>query len=728
MANRIELWLKVRDTARWRRDLRGAADDVRDLKDAGDKADGTFSGFLDTVKEWASTAPQFGHRTRIFGFALGTIFTAGLAAIPIIVGLGGALVALAGSFAAATIGAGLLAGALGGVLALGLGSIGLVAFDLASNFQEVNTRFQTWRDAVKAFGKDSTQANTAFKRLMGVVANNGGPVILEMVQAFQELRNEFQTAMQPVTQKLMLGMLALFGAARKLLPTLARFTGVIVDALGPVLQAVLDYLTGAEFRSGLMAIAGSFQQIAGPLGIGVLWFFQGIMRLIVRMLPFLLPLARGFQDIAEEFAVWAQQADLSPFLAHLQSWYNLLKATGGLLVTILSGGADSGKSLVDSLTDVINHWNALLKAPAGQSSMASFFKDAVAMTSAFAGFLAWITAGIFKFGRWALPAFTKFFEGAKNVFGQFMDALAPAKPFWDNILGPFLKGIVKGVVGGLVGAFKFLLIVLKVVATVLGWIGTVVGPKFQKWFEIAGQVVGFIFGGAILRVLSWLGKLSVILAPIGFLFSKLVWPIEKAGVVVGWLVGKIGGLIKIFGGLATRAFPVLQRGFDKIISWLTSPGGLGGKLFDAGVKLWGFIKNGLFKAIGSGLGFAFDVAKAVANAVIKLLNSAIPNKIPIPGPAPDINLPNDPIPMLAGGGVVSGSGSWITGDAGPELNTLSGGRVLVQPLPAVSAPVASSATLDTHGSKRVLVSKVYLRGKQIAEAVADEAEDEAARQ
>jgi hypothetical protein len=83
--------------------------------------------------------------------------------------------------------------------------------------------------------------------------------------------------------------------------------------------------------------------------------------------------------------------------------------------------------------------------------------------------------------------------------------------------------------------------------------------------------------------------------------------------------------------------------------------------------------------------------------------------------------------MLAGGGVVSGSGSWITGEAGPEINTLRDGKVSVVPLtPAVKAQ-GTSATLSPREGKRTIVTKVYLKGRQIAEAVADEVDDENAR-
>ena len=723
--NHITAWIKIRDRARFSRDARAAARDIKRIGDAADNANNSTSawgGALNELKDVFTGGQGLTGRTRIFGFAVGTVATALVGVIPLVVGLGGALVAVTGSLGAAAIGAGLLAGALTGVLGAGLGAVGLVLFDTLKNFSAVNTRFQTYRATVKAFGADSKQAATAMKRLIGIVATNGGPQILEAVQAWTDLRNEFEKQMSPVLEKLAAGMGIVFSAIRDLLPTVVQFTDVVITSLGGVLSNWLGFLTGREFKSSLLAIGDSFARISGPIGQGILNIFTGLLRLVVRMLPFLTPIADGFAGITASFADWAKTADLSPFLAQFQSWWDLLKATGGLLVTILTGGAGAGQSLVDSLTGVINGWNAFLKTAEGKGKMASFFKDSVDMTKAFAGVLAGITVGIFKFGRMMLPVYTAVMKGLISGWHQFTDALAPAKPFWDNILKPFLTGLIKGIGGTLLGAFKVIIGVIRIFASILGFLGDKL--KFLKpIMETVGKILGFVFGGPILKVLGNLGKLSILLKPLALGFRLLGTPIRLVGGAFGWVLRQGGRLIGFFGTIAGRAFPLLKSQFDAIIGFIR---GVGGRFYSAGRWLWTRMKEGIVQALGSGLGFAGDLAKSLANGVIHLLNSAIPNKIPVPG-APDINLPDNPIPMLARGGLVSGTGSWITGEAGPELNTLSNGRVLVQPLPAISTPSPSTASVDTTGGRRILVSKVYLRGRQIAEAVADEADDAQAR-
>jgi hypothetical protein len=722
--NRITAWLRVRDRARFSRDIREAARAIGKLGREARQANrdsGGFGAALGKLGDILKTKKLSG-RTRIFGFAIGTVATAAVAAIPVIVGLGGALVALTGSLAAATVGAGLLAVSLGGVLGLALGAVGLAGLNVAKNFAAVNTRFQTWRATVKAFGADSQQAQTALKRLMGIVATNGGPVVLRAVQAWQDLRDAFEQAMAPLTQDMIQGMTQLFGVIKSILPTIALFTRLVFGALKGVVAGWLQFFTSGTFLNGLISVGEAFKVLAGPLGQGFLNIFTGLWSIMIRMLPLLTPIVQGFERITGAFAQWARGANLSPFIAQLRSWWGLLKATGGLLVTILGGGAAAGKSLVDSLTKVLNGWNAFLKTTRGNSQMTAFFADAVSMTKAFAKFMAGLVNVLFKFGRAALPFFTKVFNGIVDGVNMFLDAIKPIGPFWHNVLGPFLLGLAKGVGGNLLGAFKVGIFIIKVFATILGAVGTKLG-FLRGTFEFLGKAVGFFFGGAILKLLSRLGELSILLKPLGFLFHVLGIPIRIVAALMARVVGWGSALGRFFLNLASRFIPQAVAALRTLPGFLAS---LFPKFFQAGKKLWFRLKAGLLSAIGSGLGFAGDIAKGVANAVIGLLNSAIPNKLPIPG-APDIDLPDNPIPKLASGGVVSGTGSWITGEAGPELNTLRNGRVFVQPLPAIAAPGPGVSTMEPGSGHRVFVSKVYLKNRQIAEAVHDEAENDRAR-
>lgn len=712
----IVAWLRIRDIQRFVRDAHRAERAIKGIKDAAD--DGPLNQMGGALQELTNSLPNLTGRTRIFGFALGTVVTAGIASIPVIVSLGGSVVALAGSLGAATLGAGLLGVAVAGA-AVPLGFLGLVALNAASGFKKVQTAWDTYNRTVASFGKNSTQAETALARLQGYVKWYGGPIMLRAVRNWTNLQNQFQEANKPAMRIALGTFIEFTNTVRKILPWFSRVTAQVAGSLHDALQPVFSEIGGSEFRHLIQSLTDLFSVIAGPLVSSAMNFLMGLLNIASRLAGNVGPMAGGLERISIAFRNWATTGDLKPLLSQFWQWWGLLKSIGRLLYNILAGGAQAGQGLVASLTAIVDKWNQWLES--NPDKLGSFFADAVRSTKIFIGFIAGIIGFLFKFGRATMGPVSKGVAVLKKAWGQLMDALAPAEPFFKNILWPLLGGIAKGVIGSLVGAWKTLIFTIKIVATVLGWLGDKL--SFLKGpLNVVGQILGFIFSGAILKVLGSLGKLNILLGPLGTAFRILAVPLRATGAVVGWFLGKFAALGGWIITHAARLFSPFRGAISSILDFLA---GTGSKFFNMGVKIWNFLKKGIFKAIGAGLGFAGDMAKAVANAVIKLLNSAIPNRIPIPG-APDIDLPDNPIPMLAAGGVVSGSGSWITGEAGPEINTLRNGRVTVVPLtPSVQVSTPSATLMPNEG--RVLVSKVYLRGRQIAEAVAEEADDERAR-
>lgn len=708
--------LRLRNVLRFQADAKRAEGSIKDIKDAAKDGDSMLNQLGSALKEFASNIPQTAGRTRIFGFAIGTVVTAGIAAIPVVVGLGGALTALAGSAGAAAVGAGGLAAGLIG-LALPLGALGLVTADAVDGINKVGTAYKQWQVAVGTYGRNSQQAETALARLNAITQLYGGESVLDAVKALDALRNEFRKFNQPAIQVLIHMFTDLINGARMLVPVFAKMAYAAATVVRGGLDVLIARLTGAEFTSLAETFTRLFEALGGPLIQAATNFLFGFLNLGARMGPFLGYIVDDIVALSLAFQDWATNGNLGGIISQFFSWYDLLKAVGGLLYTILSGGAEQGQGMVDSLTDIVNKWNAFLQTPTGQSDLKSFFADAISFTEAFIGAIAAVIGFLFKFGRAALPIYTAAIGAVKEGFNQFMDAMAPAEPFFNNILLPLLEGIAKGVLSSVVGAFKFLIFVVRIVATVLGWLGTKLA-FLKPVMGIVGQIIGFIAGGPILKLLSGLGKVNILLGPLGFLFRMLSAPIRMAGGLIGWLVGKVFGLIGIFIRLAGRIIPLFRGAINGVVNFIT---GAGSRFFNAGVALWNRLRDGIMQAIGSGLGFAGDIGKAVYNFIAGGINSALPNSL---GP---INIPDNPIPMMASGGVVSGSGSWITGERGPEINTLRNGRVTVVPLtPGVNAQ-GTGATLNPDGGRRTIVTKVFLKGRQIAEAVADELEDEKAR-
>ena len=121
----------------------------------------------------------------------------------------------------------------------------------------------------------------------------------------------------------------------------------------------------------------------------------------------------------------------------------------------------------------------------------------------------------------------------------------------------------------------------------------------------------------------------------------------------------------------------------------------------AGLSIFTALMNGAKNALTSAVGFAADLVSGLWNAfknlfnrnVVDRINRAIPDKINLPGPIPDINLPDNPIPRLAMGGTMSREGVALVGERGPELVRLPRGAS-VEPNHSGAANFAGSVTVN----------------------------------
>lgn len=136
--------------------------------------------------------------------------------------------------------------------------------------------------------------------------------------------------------------------------------------------------------------------------------------------------------------------------------------------------------------------------------------------------------------------FGKFAKEAGEQFSKFIEALKPAAPFLQNVLGPLLKGLVKGLLAGFIGVIKVIVPIVKVLAKVLGFLGEKAKP-LRGIFEKVGEVIGFFLAGPIIfKALSFLGKLVKIFGAVGKAAAGFG---RKVGAVVGDVVGFVGRMI-----------------------------------------------------------------------------------------------------------------------------------------------------------------------------------------
>lgn len=274
---------------------------------------------------------------------------------------------------------------------------------------------------------------------------------------------------------------------------------------------------------------------------------------------------------------------------------------------------------------------------------------------------------------------------AKKAWTGFMEMIAPAKPFLDNVLIPLVTGIAKGILGSLVAAFKVVVPVLRIFFQVLGFIGRVMAP-FKGVIEGIGMVVGFVFGGPILKAVGMLGKLGGVFRIVGLAAKLLSWPLRIQGKA---FLSVFRGALKL-GGYLGRGLMGAFRAVGRIA------GRVGGTMMNLGKSIVSKIVDGIKAAPG-----------IIKDAVMGL----------IPGPLKSAAKKALGWAGFAKGGYMGASGMRWIGENGPELLHLPRGSS-VEPVRRNDRkkPMRTSASGDGVN----VVTKVFLDRRQIAEAVSDE--------
>jgi tape measure domain-containing protein len=245
---------------------------------------------------------------------------------------------------------------------------------------------------------------------------------------------------------------------------------------------------------------------------------------------------------------------------------------------------------------------------------------------------------------------------------QLLDAFRPALPFFQNVLLPLLIGLGKGLLVSVVGAFKVAVPIIKIFATVLGFVGRIAAP-FKGIIQGIGTVVGFLAAGPILKLLQGLGRLGGLFrlmgAPIGFvtgLFGKLFGAVRGlpgvlgrvggfvsglGGKLTGFASGAVGGVVKRLAGaggrilstvggwataagrglsrmparLAATAYSAGRAVVDRIGSFVSPIGKLGGRLIRS-------IINGARGILGDLGSFFASIGRAIVRAITGALRGA----------------------------------------------------------------------------------------------------------
>jgi tape measure domain-containing protein len=340
--------------------------------------------------------------------------------------------------------------------------------------------------------------------------------------------------------------------------------------------------------------------------------------------------------------------------------------------------------------------------------------------------------GIQKWLKGAIADIPALFDKVKSGFADFLDAVAPAKPFVENVLWPLVKGLGIGLGVTVVAAIKVAVPLFKGFMVVLGAIGTAAKPlrglfegfgvaaslatrylmvleaaligkvaPAAKWVANAGHNVWRVFQG-IANVAATVYRAA---APVVSVFARIYTWGFKLQVALG-----VAG-VKAFSSFASKGLGALKSGVAGIFGFLS---GLGSKFYTVGKGLvtrfadaFKTIGHVVLSAFGSTAGLAGNIGRSIEDWINS--NTLFGDHIGIDmGPLGSIGVD---IPELATGGVVRSPGAVLVGERGPELLSLNPGA-RVDPLPRLAAAAAGGGGGDFH-----FTIPVQIDGKEVGRAV-----------
>ena len=384
--------------------------------------------------------------------------------------------------------------------------------------------------------------------------------------------------------------------------------GNAIEFMGQITNLLLEFANtkfGGEILKGIVALL-----IVGKIGMTIFSPFFKVIEKLVGILPKLIPGLEGVSAAIESMGAATILATVG--------WAILVAAIiAGVII------------LLNKLGLLDDAWDAI------KGGFNAFWKE--------------VEPSIGKL----IDAFDNLWDSLSKGEGAFA-LLRPVLKFIIDIGGAILKVFGRAMGRELGGIIDMIAGVVNLVADLLS------GKWGKAWDDAKDIVRGFVraitaplralpellwalLRRAIRRAASALGDMAESFARWGKrAVSNFMHFLRELPGQIGDFFEKLPGRIRDFGTSLVHALGQIGKNAAKAF-------------VDAFKNVGADIIKGVSKGFKDPGGFAKDVA----NAFIDLLNALLPNKIAVPG-APDINLPDNPIHHLAGGGPVPGSGGGDT--------------------------------------------------------------------
>lgn len=504
-------------------------------------------------------------------------------------------------------------GELMGALSPALESLGTAATpiiaELVDTFSVLLLSLVPIFDALLPFGEAFGAILEAAQPLLPVI----GRIIAAIGDALTPILGSLAFALEPLVELFAGGLMEALDVIAPALETVGAEFGRLIRILGPLLTEILGSAL-EELRPQLPEIAEALTEMAVAfvdLTLALLPILIPLTRfasiLFTRVqLPIILGLAKGLTLIGRVLEPWIRLfAERSPLIFGLEKFTDLLT-----FVTRNISFENLGK-LGSILAEV-------------GRAVGSFFADLPGIVG---GFLA------------DLPGLA---VEALSGLGQLLwDSFTFSLAFAGTAIFEGLTSLLAYIIGFPFQVLDALLSLPSLLADVLsaGW-----RIARERIPQIAGAILGFI---AALpgRIAGFLSRLPGQIA--GFFTTAFSAARDAVSTGIGWVVELISGLPGRIAELATN-------------------------LALAGIALGGSLIDGLREGLSRAVGVAGDIASGVVsaligalNTVIDKINDAIPNKLG--SGLLTIDLPDNPIPKLARGALITTPTLALVGEAGPEL-------------------------------------------------------------
>ncbi|MCU4715459.1 DUF2207 domain-containing protein [Bacillus cereus] len=422
--------------------------------------------------------------------------------------------------------------------------------------------------------------------------------------------------------------------------SLTETWNTVVEATQETWNSIIEYLTGIwnEVVETLSEVWISISQTTSEVWTAISEFFISTWNGLV---AFITPVLQGIADFFS--MIWN---GISTVIQTV--WNFITQYLQAIWTAILYFATPIFESIREFLASI---WETIKQ-------------KAIAVWDALANFLTTCWSGIVSIA-------TTVFDWIKNTITTVWNAISSATMTVWNAVKNFLQSCWNGLVSFVVPIFN----------SIKGWI-------INTWTTISSTTS--TVWNAVTSYLSslWSSIVSIARAIFNNIKEAIstVWNMISSTSVSVWN-GIKSTLVSIWEGIKYTAASVWRGLMDAImtpVNWVTRAviGAFEG-MQSAILAVWSGIKSGIKAAI-NGLIYMINKFIYAFNTPAQLLNR-------IPG----VSAPTIPyVPMLAKGGKPVGEGSFITGEAGPELFTKKGNSITVTPLSSKEKSLGITGTMN----------------------------------